>query len=180
MTRLLRIAFSLIVPLATLLPGDLARATSVRRLSLEQMTSASETIVEGRIESVRSFWKGKRIWTEITLTVGRSFKGSRSATLTFLQPGGRVESPVPLAMIVPGVPPHREGERGFYFLQPGGTAAENVVVGLMRGYVPVRRDGRGDYILSGGRRMTPGEFGERIRRALAGAPRGPDGSGKER
>ena len=155
----------------------LTPATTIRRMTLPQVVEASETILEGRVDSVRSYWEGSQILTEVRLTVGRSFKGigAPGSRVSFVQLGGRVTSPVPLDMVVPGAPVHQVGDQGFYFLQ-GGAPGQRVIVGLSRGHVPVRRDAQGPFVTFDGVRRTPGEFADAIRAALAGqaAPRARD------
>ena len=157
--------------------AGLASATTIRRMSLPQVVEASETILEGRVDSVRSYWEGSQILTEVRLTVSRSFKGigAPGARVAFVQLGGRVTAPVPLDMVVPGAPVHRVGDEGFYFLQAG-APGQRVIVGLSRGHVPVRRDAQGAFVTFDGGRRTPAEFADAIRSALAGqaAPRARD------
>lgn len=143
----------------------LASATQVRRMELPKVVSLAGTIVEGRVTRVRSFWEGKQIFTEVTLTVARAHKGAPGAGLSFRQLGGRVDAPVPLAMTVPGAPTHRVGDRGFYFVEerPG---AHPALIGLWVGHAPIRRDERGEYLTFNGARFTPGEFGQRLRQLV--------------
>jgi hypothetical protein len=152
-------------------------ATTIRRMTLPQVVEASETILEGKVDSVRSYWEGSQILTEVRLTVSRAFKGigAPGASVAFVQLGGRVASPVPLEMVVPGAPVHRVGDEGFYFLQAG-APGQRVIVGLTRGHVPIRRDAQGTFVIFDGARRTPAEFADAIRGALAGqAARGPRG-----
>lgn len=154
-------------------------ATSVRRMSLEETAAAADRIVFGRVEAVRSYWEGTQLWTEVTLATGRTLKGDRSARTTFVQLGGRVDSPVPLEMSVPGAPLHRVGDEGYYFLEPRG--ARRVIVGLHRGHFPLRHDEGGPYLRHEGRRMAPADFEEAVRKALETRERGvrPDAAAPE-
>jgi hypothetical protein len=142
-------------------------ATTVKHLGLKDIVGASDAIVAGRVESTRSFWRGKQIYTEVGLAVSRVLKGPREERLTFLQAGGRVESPVPLEMTVPGSPIFPVGDEAYFFLQAGNTG-ERYVVGLFQGHVPLRHDVRGDFVVFGGARRSPAEFEELIRREMAG------------
>jgi hypothetical protein len=142
-------------------------ATTVKRLGLEELIDAADTIVEGRVESIRSFWQGRQICTEVTVGVSRALKGARRDRLTFIQVGGRVDTPVPLEMTVPGAPIYRIGDEAYFFLEPAGPG-ERIVVGLFQGRVPVRRDARGEYVGGRGARRSPAQFDEEIRRLLAG------------
>jgi len=152
-----------------LLPVAIAHATTVRRLDLPAMSRAADTIVEGRVEGVRSYWEGNRIWTEVRIAVTRAHKGSPDGIVTVLQLGGRVESPVPVAMTVPGAPEHRIGDEGFFFLEPIAPGqAKKMIVGLFQGRVLLRKDDRGPFVSVGGKRQMPGELADSIRRLLAG------------
>ncbi|HXH27777.1 MAG TPA: hypothetical protein VNL37_01960, partial [Candidatus Polarisedimenticolia bacterium] len=144
-----------------------ARATTIRRMGLDEIVSHADTIVEARVTSVRSFWQGRKVLTEIGLSVTRSYKGSPGPSLTFQQLGGRVTAPVPLTMTVPGAPIHQVGDEGFYFLQPG-TPGQHLLVGLERGLVRIRHDDRGPFVQVEGHRRTPAELGERLRAIVAG------------
>ena len=68
-----------------------AHATTVKRLELKDIIAASDAIVQGRVESIRSFWHGKQIHTEVRVAVSRTLNGPREDRLTFLQTGGRGE-----------------------------------------------------------------------------------------
>jgi hypothetical protein len=140
-------------------------------MTLPEVVAASETIVLGRVESVRSAWEGAQIVTEVRLRVTRSLKGSGvpDRGLGFIQLGGRVSSPVPMEMAVPGAPVHRVGDEGFYFLEAG-AAERPVIVGLFRGHVPIRRGPQGDYVVFDGMRRAPAEFADAILAAIAGQP----------
>src|SRR6267142_4689277 len=107
--------------LASFLSTPPPLATTVKRLGLEELIDAADTIVEGRVESIRSFWLGRQICTEVTVEVSRALKGPRRDRLTFLQIGGRVDAPVPLEMTVPGAPIYRIGDEAYFFLQPAGA-----------------------------------------------------------
>src|SRR5882762_9711548 len=82
-------AAGLLVPL--LLSPLPALATTVRHVGLKEIVAASDTIAQGRVESVRSFWREKQIVTEVSVVVSRGLKGGRTDHHTFLQAGGRVE-----------------------------------------------------------------------------------------
>jgi hypothetical protein len=155
---------------AVLLGGLLiapARATTIRRMSLDEIADRSDTIVEARVSSVRSFWEGKKVWTEVSLSVTHAYKGSPGTRLSFMQLGGSVRAPVPLTMTVAGAPLHQVGDEGFYFLQPG-APGQKILVGLARGLMRIRHDERGAFVTVEGHRRTPIEFGEQLRRMVAG------------
>jgi hypothetical protein len=159
-------------------PGR-AGATSIRQMSLREMADGSDTIVQAKVQGVRSFWSGKKILTEVTLGVSQSLKGSSGPSLTFLQLGGTVEKPVPLTMTVPGADIFRVGEEGFFFLQPG-APGQKIIVGLSLGHILVLRDAAGDFVTFEGRRHSPSDFAEVIRQLLVELPREPAAAGPNR
>jgi hypothetical protein len=169
--RLAAMVFTALAAFCFALP---AFATTVRRLGLAELVQASESIVLGRVEASRSYWQGKQIYTEVTVSVRRSLKGPRTGTLTFVQFGGRVEKPVPLEMVLPGAPIHRIGDEAYFFLQAG-RPGERVIVGLFRGHVPLHRDEQGEYLLFDGARKVPAGFEEEIRRHMTGQKQDPRG-----
>ena len=144
-----------------------AWATTIRHLDLGQMTAAADTIVHGRVESVRSFWEGRQILTEVSLVVDRGLKGPAADRVSFVQVGGTVSSPVPINMTVPGAPVHKVGDEGFYFLEPV-KDGRHVLVGLSLGRVQVLQGDQGAYVTHEGKRISPEAFEEQIRRAVSG------------
>ena len=155
------------VVVACLLASPPLPATTVKRLGLEELIDAADTIVQGRVQAIHSFWRDRQICTEVTVAVSRALKGARRDRLTFTQVGGRVDAPVPLEMTVPGAPIYRIGDEAYFFLEPAGPG-ERIVVGLFQGRVPVRRDAQGEYVGARGARKSPAQFDEEIRRHLAG------------
>ncbi len=145
----------------------------IARLGLDDMVAASDTIVEGRVQALRSFWQGKQILTEVTLSVVRAHKGAAGAQLAFIQMGGSVKEPFPVTMTVPGAPIQSIGEEGFYFLEPR-SPGQKMIVGLSLGRVLKQRDADGEFIMHEGKRLTAGEFADEIRRAIAGQSRRPN------
>ena len=166
---LTRVGLRFAPPLLLLALFSHATATMLVHLGLDKMASAADTIVEGRVEAVRSFWQGRQIVTEVTLSVSRVLKGTPGVKVRFLQVGGSVQTPVPATMTVPGAPVHNIGDEGFYFLEPG-APGQKIVVGLSQGRVPERRDAAGLFVGFEGKRQTPGQFADDVRRALAGQP----------
>lgn len=152
-------------------------ATMIVHLDLEDMVAASDTIVEGKVEALRTFWQGKQILTEVTLRVSRAHKGAASEKLAFIQMGGSVKEPFPVTMTVPGAPIQSVGDEGFYFLEPR-SPGQKMIVGLSLGRVLKQRDADGEFIMHQGKRLTAGEFADEIRRAIAGQSRRPDPGSK--
>ena len=162
--------FAPLLAIALLAPVS---ATTIARLSLDDMVAASDTIVEGKVVGLRTYWQGRQILTEVSLNVTRTHKGAASSKLVFIQMGGRVETPFPVTMTVPGAPVESLGDEGFYFLEPR-SPGEKMIVGLSLGRVLKGQDADGEFIMHDGKRLTAGEFADEIRRAIAGQVHRPD------
>lgn len=113
--------------------GAVGRATTVVPLSVEELTSAAEMVVEARAVQSWSAWNPQRtvIYTYTRLAVDKTLKGSAGAELLVKQPGGTVGA---YGQAVPGVRQFQDGEDVVLFLRHSidGDAALSVV-GLMQG-----------------------------------------------
>src|SRR3989442_2270226 len=98
-------------------------ATTVKHLDLGEIIEAADTIVEGRVDSIRSFWQGRQIYTEVSVRVARALKGPRQDGLPFLQAGGGGATPGADQRTVPGAPVYRVGAGAYFFLRPGRPGA---------------------------------------------------------
>jgi len=96
-----------------LLIADFARALTVENISLQRLTTESNLIVYGRIESSYSQWEGKTIYTYTTLRVNESLKGEGGSLVTVKQLGGTVGE---TGLEVPGTPKLIAGEDVVLFL----------------------------------------------------------------
>ncbi|MHC5212676.1 MAG: hypothetical protein ACYTG2_18335 [Planctomycetota bacterium] len=91
-----------------------AAATTIVRLSVEDMTQRATHVVHGTVSAVHaSRAPGGRIYTYVTLEVQASPKGEASTSLTFVQLGGRIGD---LACGVVGAPTFEVGEELVVFL----------------------------------------------------------------
>ena len=93
-----------------------ARATSVTRLSFEELTDQSELVVSGQINRSWAEWDAehKYIWTRYELSVSGTLKGSAASSVVFSEPGGIVGDK---GMSVPGSVSYAAGEEVVIFLQ---------------------------------------------------------------
>ena len=76
---------------ASAAPG--ARATTLARLSLEQMARAADTVVRARCVSVESRWDGGAIWTFTRFDVIETLKGAPPERIVVRLPGGTCRAP---------------------------------------------------------------------------------------
>jgi hypothetical protein len=113
MSRILRFRVRLLTLLPALIPA--AWATSVPRLTLEQLTAASESVVSGRITQTWAAWDSehKFIWTHYRLSVSETAKGPQTPSIEFAEPGGALPDAV---QTIAGTVPYANGERVVVFL----------------------------------------------------------------
>lgn len=105
-------------------------ATSVQRLSLEDLVAKAQTIVEASIVSANTYRSadGKLILTNYTIDVQESLKGSPGKTVTLTTIGGRIGNTI---LRVSGMPAFQPGEKAVLFLEQAG--AYTTIVGLNQG-----------------------------------------------
>ncbi len=125
--------------LLPLIPAN-AGATSVPRLTFEELIDHSELVVAGQITRSWSDWDSehKFIWTHYELSVANVEKGTPQSLLVISEPGGVAGS---RGMTIAGAVQYRPGERVAVFLQrmPNGYLR---TTGWSQGKYVVSRDGR--------------------------------------
>ena len=132
MNRFRRFLVVAIAALA-LVGAQVAFATTVQKLSLQELTKKSNSIVMARVEDASASWDAahKEIYTYITLRVLQGVKGNKAeTTITLRQIGGTVDN---IASIVPGMPSFRKGEEVVVFLTQKDAAGYPWVMGLQQG-----------------------------------------------
>ena len=138
----LRRAALLILTLMGILPGH---ATTLRKLSLDELVAGSDTIVVGNCEKVESVWLEKKIYTIATIRVTHSAKGQAATndTIQIYELGGTMEKPLPIKMQVPGAATLAQGEEMLLFLEKFGDKKQfHRLVGMAQGKVPVSTDAK--------------------------------------
>jgi len=130
-----RFRLFLVVAIAALalVGAQAAFATSVQKLSLQELTKKSDSIVMARVDDAVASWDAghKEIYTYITLSVLQPVKGNKGATtITLRQLGGTVGN---IASVVPGMPSFRKGEEVVVFLTQKDAAGYPWVMGLEQG-----------------------------------------------
>ncbi len=105
-------------------------ATSVQRLSLDDLVTKASTIVEADIVASRTYRTpdGKLILTSYTAAVQENLKGSAVSSITVTTVGGRIGNTV---LHVSGMPVFQPGDKAILFLEKSG--AYSTVVGLNQG-----------------------------------------------
>lgn len=106
------------------------QATSVQRLSLDELVAKASTIVEADIVAARTYRTpdGKLILTSYTATVQENMKGAPVSSITVTTVGGRIGSTV---LHVSGMPVFQPGDKAILFLEKSG--AYSTIVGLNQG-----------------------------------------------
>lgn len=113
-----------------------ANATTLARMSFDELARQATTIVRVRCLDSASLWRNGEIWTESEFEVMETNKGTSPGILRIALPGGRVAH---LQSRVDAVPTFHTGDDAYLFLweAPGrGT----YVLGWTQGTFRVRRD----------------------------------------
>lgn len=124
--------------LISLLALPAIRATSLARLSLDQLAAGSDAVARVNFQSAESHWENGSIWTVITAKVMETMKGSLPNEITVRLSGGHVGH---LTATVDGTPKFNAGDDAVVFLKrlPAGGFT---VAGWVEGTFRISRDPR--------------------------------------
>jgi hypothetical protein len=117
-----------------------AQATSLLRLSLDQLSQAASDVVRGRVISQETRWNENhtRIVTITTLAVDQAFKGHPPRTIEIEQPGGTIGD---IHVHVAGVVRFQPQSSYWLFLEPStGAPSRYLVVGMVQGAFQIYRE----------------------------------------
>jgi len=117
---------------------DSIRATTLARMSLDQLTAAADAVARVRCDSAGSQWENGAIWTVTTFDVVESMKGAPPPQVTVRLPGGRVGH---LTAAVDGTPKFNAGDEAVVFLERS-RAGGFSVAGWVEGTFRITRDPR--------------------------------------
>ena len=124
----------------SLLPALLSlpaiRATTLARLSLEQLAAGSDAVARLRFARAESRWENGSIWTVTTFDVAETLKGQLPPEIEVRLPGGRVGH---LTATVEGTPKFNPGTEAVVFLQRS-RAGGFTVAGWVEGSFRISRD----------------------------------------
>src|SRR5262245_27770601 len=125
-------------------------ATTIRRLTNQEMTQKAELITIGRCTETKSAWVGRNLVTLATISVSEVLKGGRQATITVVLPGGvDANRKIPIAMTVAGAPRIVSQEEVFLFLVPDGEMPSgHAIVGFSQGKFSIAEDAKGEKMIS--------------------------------
>jgi hypothetical protein len=114
------------------------RATTLARLSLEQLAAGSDAVARVRTVRAESRWEYGSIWTITTFDVMETFKGNLPRQISVRLPGGRVGH---LTSAVEGTPKFAPGNETVVFLQQS-PAGGFTIAGWVQGNFRISRDAR--------------------------------------
>ena len=115
-----------------------AQATSLRRMSVAEMSRAAELVVRARCVAQTVSWDAGEIWTFTTFDVKEIWKGSAREQIVVRLLGGRTAQ---VTSTVSGVPRFRAGEEVVLFLEPT-KRGDFSVTSWMQGTFRIVRDAR--------------------------------------
>jgi hypothetical protein len=113
-----------------------AFGTTVQKMELDALVLASDSIVQGRVESVESRWENNLAYTYTSVTVDEPLKGGRRRAVLIRQLGGKIGS---LHVTVAGMPQFKQGDQVIVFLK-GRADGTFDVVGLNQGKYEITND----------------------------------------
>jgi hypothetical protein len=119
-------------------------------LSLEEMAIQSDVIAIGSCVETRSVWVDGSLVTLATVSVSETLKGTESANLTVVLPGGvDANRKFPVAMSYPGAPRLTPGEDTFLFLNADTDFGNGyIVAGFSQGKFSIVKDEDGEPVVS--------------------------------
>ena len=122
-----------------------------RRLSVDELTAASATVVVGKVTDIRSTWSDPRhLVTVATVSVSEVLKGDATTEVRVVVPGGiDANRKFPIAMTYPGAPQFGSNEDVFLFLtNEADLAGALSVAGFSEGKYSIVRDETGASFVS--------------------------------
>lgn len=133
----MKIRMPMIAPLLCALFLPLAiSATTLARLSLDDLAAAAEAVARVRCAGAEARWENGSIWTVTTFEVLETMKGNLAAEITVRLPGGRAGH---LTATVDGAPRFLPGEEVVMFLESSRTG-EFTIAGWAEGTFRISRD----------------------------------------
>ena len=114
-------------------------ATTLERMSIEEMAQQSTEIVRARVTSQRAEQRNGVIYTRSVLTVLDRWKGTPAATVEVSVPGGKLGN---LQQSFPGAPALGQGAEYVFFLWTGKSGVTQVI-GLSQGVFSYTVDAKG-------------------------------------
>jgi hypothetical protein len=128
--RLRHCFFVTLAALFLLLSATISEATTVERLTLEDLTLRAGAIVQGTVQGSQAHWDSAQrvILTTTTIQVSEAIKGRPPSVIQITTVGGRIGNSV---LHVAGMPKFRPGETAILFAEQSGSFV--TVLGLNQG-----------------------------------------------
>lgn len=163
-----RVATLLLLSLGT---AAVSQATTLVKMSTEQLTAESSSIVIGTCTKLRSTWVDRTLVTLATISVTESLKGDAAREVTLVVPGGVDASrAVPVAVVYPDAPFVGLSENVLLFLDGDAPVANGFqVVGYSQGKYSIEKDAAGNDVASAANSeaVSLGTLKQQIRKAVA-------------
>lgn len=122
-----------------------AFATTVQKLTFEEIVDISELIIEGEVDAVYPVESGQMIYTRVLVKVLAVLKGDYPGEfieLDFL--GGERDGKV---VSISGQDIPLDGEKAFYFIENSATRTVNPLTGWSQGHFRIHSDPKGNEYL---------------------------------
>ena len=113
-------------------------ATTLARLSLDQLARAADTVARVRCMDTDSFLEGGTVWTRTRFSVIETLKGDPPSQIAVRLPGGRAGH---IFVAIEAAPRFRPGEEGVLFLEKIPTGDYSVTAWAL-GTFRIRRNAR--------------------------------------
>lgn len=143
MRRALREVVKKLVQAAVIL-GCLAAgegwATTLERLSLDEMIQKSTAVVRGSVTSMTAHQRGSIIYQQAQIRVVERFKGSGGGVVDVLVPGGTLNG---VRQTFSGTPQLSPGTEYVFFLWTGPRGTTQII-GLAQGVLNLKLDAKGN------------------------------------
>lgn len=125
-------------------------ATTMVRLTDEELIERSSLIIIGQCTAARSAWKGRRLVTMATVAVHEVLKGESHPEITVVLPGGMdAQRKFPIAAVAPGAPQISPDEEVVLFLSSRADEPDSyAVTGLAQGKFSVLQDATGQQLVA--------------------------------
>jgi hypothetical protein len=119
-----------------------ASATTLVRMSLDQLAEASTEIIRGHVVSQQTLWNPQhtRIYTYTTLALDQTYKGNPPSFPVVQQPGGTIGK---VRVFVAGtVQFHAQASYMLFLERSGADSSKFLLVGMMQGAYRIYQDAK--------------------------------------
>lgn len=130
----MRYVFSLLLAIVPL------SATTLEKLSVEQMAQKATAIVRGRIDGCRASYRGSTIYTTCSVRVTERWKGANSTSVEVSTPGGTAQG---MSQSFSGAPTLAPGQEYVLFLWTGRSGITQLI-GLSQGVFDLNLSSKGE------------------------------------